>query len=559
MATTSNGIGDLTSGVGVELAAVAFRGQEAAVRHYAAAKERTGDDAWTRNLGLVERHRNGRLLVRGVFAGHYVYVDENDHVSQTGAAEGGVAGGLAGALLGPPGLAIGLTLGGVIGALGGHPTDTELEPDALIARLREIVPPSSSAIVTIAPQPDVEMLLAAVTDDSASVVRRSLTAHEQAALEASLTAGQTRDEPELQLDAQAQELTSSVGPLAGRDHTLRATGAHPSSREIQSGDSTSKLRPRSRRSHKWPGGRLSPSTKTTNRINPLSSVINRVRSAEMDRETNYGTAVFWGIVAAGVAVAGVLVALLAGYLLGDFTHVRTKTVALRTITRTVAGTGSASGAGQLNIAKPATLSSVAPSLRSIGAGVEGPQALSAAIWGQGPKESGDIAEGPNGAVFVSTAGETGKPVDGVYVVTKGATPVKVVSGLVGVLGVAWHQNRLFVSSFGRVDVYGGFTGTSFRTHQTLLKGLPGGKEGWNDDLRIGPDGRFYMAIGSGCDHCAPTKPLTATIVSFLPNGSDLKVFASGIRGNTLTRVRPRNRRALHDHQPAQRSGWEDPA
>lgn len=44
----------------------------------------------------------------------------------------------------------------------------------------------------------------------------------------------------------------------------------------------------------------------------------------MSRKTENGhaAATFWGLVAAGFAVAGVGVALLAGYLLGHFTHVR---------------------------------------------------------------------------------------------------------------------------------------------------------------------------------------------------------------------------------------------
>jgi glucose/arabinose dehydrogenase len=175
---------------------------------------------------------------------------------------------------------------------------------------------------------------------------------------------------------------------------------------------------------------------------------------------------------------------------------------------------------------------VAGKMVKIGAGVSGVPGLKATLWAHGPKTSGDVTAGPPGSLFVSTAGETGKPVDGVYLVRPGAKPVKVISGLTAALGLAWHDNQLFVASFGRVDVYTDFNGHGFGTHHALLTGLPNGGVGLDDDLRLGPDGRFYMGIASPCDHCAPTKQLSATIVSFLPNGSDLKVFAFGVRGNS---------------------------
>lgn len=61
----------------------------------------------------------------------------------------------------------------------------------------------------------------------------------------------------------------------------------------------------------------------------------------MNRESNNsGVALFWGVVAVGAISVGMLVAILAGYLLGHYTHTRTKTVAVRTVT--VAATGSTS-------------------------------------------------------------------------------------------------------------------------------------------------------------------------------------------------------------------------
>jgi uncharacterized membrane protein len=173
----------------LEFALAQFDGEGTAVQSYAAAKDRPGpDEAWTQKVGFVERHRNGRLLLRGTFAGHYLDVDESDRISQTGAGPGAVAGGLVGALVGPAGIALGLLIGAGIGAHVGTPTDTEAEPEELAEQLRATVPNSSSAIVLIAESADVDEMVAALDDRVAELTRRELTAEQQATLEAALGA-----------------------------------------------------------------------------------------------------------------------------------------------------------------------------------------------------------------------------------------------------------------------------------------------------------------------------------------------------------------------------------
>ena len=128
--------------MGLEFALARFDGEGAAVQSYAAAKDRPGpDEAWTRKVGFVERHHNGRLLLTPDVRGpDYLDVDEGDRASQTGAGAGAVAGGLVGAFLGPAGIALGLMIGGGIGAHVGSATDTEAEPEELAEQLRAAVP-----------------------------------------------------------------------------------------------------------------------------------------------------------------------------------------------------------------------------------------------------------------------------------------------------------------------------------------------------------------------------------------------------------------------------------
>jgi glucose/arabinose dehydrogenase len=103
----------------------------------------------------------------------------------------------------------------------------------------------------------------------------------------------------------------------------------------------------------------------------------------------------------------------------------------------------------------------------------------------------------------------------------------VIAGVSGPLGLLWRRGRLYVSSLGRVDVYGGFAGSRFATHRAVLVEPRG--HGWNNALVALANGRLAMGISSACDHCASTSKWSATIVSFKPDGSDVRVYARGLR------------------------------
>ena len=49
------------------------------------------------------------------------------------------------------------------------------------------------------------------------------------------------------------------------------------------------------------------------------------------------------------------------------------------------------------------------------------------------------------------------------------------------------------------------------------------------NIVLAPDGRMQMGISAPCDSCVPVSEHSAAIVSFMPDGSDLQIFASGIR------------------------------
>jgi hypothetical protein len=61
----------------LDLALLSFDGINAATGAFAAARDRSGAAGpWASEVGFVEHHEDGHLVLRGTFAGHYVDVDE---------------------------------------------------------------------------------------------------------------------------------------------------------------------------------------------------------------------------------------------------------------------------------------------------------------------------------------------------------------------------------------------------------------------------------------------------------------------------------------------------
>jgi glucose/arabinose dehydrogenase len=176
-------------------------------------------------------------------------------------------------------------------------------------------------------------------------------------------------------------------------------------------------------------------------------------------------------------------------------------------------------------ARPAATESA---LVDIGAGLQGPAGLTASVYVEGLRHVSALAADPDGRLWAATADYSDSGQDGVYLIAKtGAAPVKVIAGLHTPLGLLWNGGTLYVSSNGRIDAYSGFDGATFATHRTVAA-FPSGT-GQLNGLALTPDGRLVVGVSAPCDHCTPTAEWSASVVSLLPDGSDLRVVASGIR------------------------------
>lgn len=163
----------------------------------------------------------------------------------------------------------------------------------------------------------------------------------------------------------------------------------------------------------------------------------------------------------------------------------------------------------------------------IGAGLSGPKGASAAVVATGLKNVSGLAEDAQGRLWAVTAAFTDVGGDALYLVPRpGAAPVEVVPALHTPMGLLWIGDRLYISSMEGVLVFQGFDGAKFASEQTLATfsgaGIMGG-------LALGADGRIRVGISAPCDSCDPESKWAAAVVSFLPDGTDARVEASGIR------------------------------
>ncbi len=183
------------------------------------------------------------------------------------------------------------------------------------------------------------------------------------------------------------------------------------------------------------------------------------------------------------------------------------------------GCGSSGGGQASTAAKP---------LVSVGTGLKGPAGLRASVYAQGPPTVAAFAFDSHGRLWLTAAGLSSYTHDGVYMITKaGARAVKVVSGLRNPLGILWREGKLYVASLGRVDVFSGLRGTRFAKRTRIIDGPVAKAE--NNLIVSAPDGRLLMGVTATCDHCTPSSPFSGSIVSFRPDGSDLRLYAKGIR------------------------------
>lgn len=160
-----------------------------------------------------------------------------------------------------------------------------------------------------------------------------------------------------------------------------------------------------------------------------------------------------------------------------------------------------------------------------------------------------MALGDNGTVFIGTFGLlTGQQnVGRVYAVRdanadgRAEEVVTIAEGLNQPNGVAFHKGALYVAEMQRIIRYDDIERrlTNPPAPVVVKDGFLGtGNHQWRY-IAFGPDGKLYMALGAPCNVCVPEESY-ASIVRMNADGSELEVYARGIRNSVGLAFHPEN-------------------
>jgi glucose/arabinose dehydrogenase len=122
--------------------------------------------------------------------------------------------------------------------------------------------------------------------------------------------------------------------------------------------------------------------------------------------------------------------------------------------------------------------------------------------------------------------EQGKGPTGLFTLA-GGKATKVPGTPKWVAGLAWHDGKLYVSSFAKLIAYGGWDGTKFAEATTIAKPLKATYNG----IAFGPDGRLYAGVSfrDKYDPGRDPSPHAQSVISMTATGKDLRTVAEGLR------------------------------
>lgn len=162
-----------------------------------------------------------------------------------------------------------------------------------------------------------------------------------------------------------------------------------------------------------------------------------------------------------------------------------------------------------------------------------PEGFTVAVYGE-VAGARSLALGELGTVFVSTR-RAGK----VYALVDrdgddvAETVHVLASGLDNPNGVAFRDGALYVAEISRILRYDDIESRLADPPPPIvvLEGLPTeSHHGWKF-IRFGPDGWLYVPVGAPCNICLPDDERFTTILRMQPDGSELEIYASGVRNS----------------------------
>ena len=170
-----------------------------------------------------------------------------------------------------------------------------------------------------------------------------------------------------------------------------------------------------------------------------------------------------------------------------------------------------------------------------------PPGFSIELYATGIDNARSMTMSPNGVLFVGTRRE-GKlyavvdsdrdfRADSIYVLADGLNMPN---------GVAFRKGALYVAEVNRILRYDDIESRLDSPPEPVVVNAQfpsDSHHGWKY-IAFGPDERLYVPVGAPCNVCEKSDRRFSTIMRLRPDGSDLEIFASGVRNSVGFDWRP---------------------
>lgn len=105
-------------------------------------------------------------------------------------------------------------------------------------------------------------------------------------------------------------------------------------------------------------------------------------------------------------------------------------------------------------------------------------------------------------------------------------------------GIAFYQGKLYIAERDKVRSYDWDEAGLRATNPKLLTDLPG-RGGHSTRTVIFHKDKMYVSAGSSCNVCVEQDPRRAAVMQYNPDGSGMKIFATGLRNAVGMAVNPK--------------------
>lgn len=98
-------------------------------------------------------------------------------------------------------------------------------------------------------------------------------------------------------------------------------------------------------------------------------------------------------------------------------------------------------------------------------------------------------------------------------------------------GLDWHGGWLYIGEGDAISRirFEPESGKVEGTPERIITGLPNGGNHWTKTVRVGPDEKLYVSIGSSCNVCEESDPRRAALLRYELDGSGEEIVATGLR------------------------------